>query len=73
MVNQEHLGDRLERLMLKKGVSPAQLAEAEDVTVQAVYKWLNTGQIARKRLAGIASKPPMETSNEVRRYPGAVH
>jgi len=54
MVNQEHLGERLEAIMFAKGVSAAQVAESENVSVQAVYKWLNTGQIARKRLIGIA-------------------
>lgn len=42
--------------MEEAGVSAAELAELRDVSVQAVYKWIRTGQIAREHLPSVAAK-----------------
>lgn len=45
---------RLRQAMEEEGVSNTQLAEAADVTLQAVGGWLKTGKVSRKRLPAIA-------------------
>jgi phage repressor protein C with HTH and peptisase S24 domain len=52
----EHVGQRLKRFM--RGVEPPltveNVAEACGVSVQAVYKWFDTGKVARKHLPVLA-------------------
>jgi transcriptional regulator with XRE-family HTH domain len=48
------LAARLKKAMREVGITHAELAEAAEVSTQAVDGWLRTGQIARDRLPAVA-------------------
>lgn len=53
---EEHTGNRLARAMKAAGVSNTDLADAAGVSLQAVGKWLKTGNIARARLPAVTAR-----------------
>lgn len=51
----EEVAERLKKAMSDAGISNTALADAMDVSVQAVGHWRKTGKIARERVSGIAA------------------
>jgi len=51
---QTGLAKRLAMAMEQEDLAPRDLAKALGVSVQAVYQWMNTGQIHRDRIPDIA-------------------
>lgn len=58
-----HVGRRIKRLMLEKGIGNEQVAAACEVTPGAVSNWFATGQITRDNLVVVA-----DVLNESVRY-----
>ena len=56
ILENEHVGARLKRLMraAEPPVTVERVAEACGVSVQAVYKWFDTGKVARKHIPVLA-------------------
>lgn len=52
---EEHPGARLKRAMRSARISAAEIAEARDVSVQGVHKWIRTGQIATEHFPALAA------------------
>lgn len=55
-MEKKHAGQTLLTVMEREGVSANALADACGVSVQTVYKWIKTGEIARRRLPAITAK-----------------
>lgn len=55
MVDTDDLGRRFARELSRSGKTVEVVAEACDVSVQAVYKWIKTGKIARKHMPTLNS------------------
>lgn len=54
MVDEENLGQRFAQELARSGHTVEFVAETCDVSVQAVYKWIKTGHLARKHMPALA-------------------